>query len=212
MAKQKFYVVWEGHTPGIYSSWDAAKRQIDGYPGAKYKSFDARAEAEAAYQGSYWASVGSKKTAGPKAKSPADWQQLGVRLDALAVDAACSGNPGDMEYRGVHIATGKELFRVGPLPDGTNNIGEFLAIVHALALLQREGKPAMPIYSDSRNAQLWVKARTCRTKLARTGRNNPVFDLIDRAEKWLAVNKVTNPILKWDTENWGEIPADFGRK
>ena len=117
-----------------------------------------------------------------------------------------------MEYRGVHIRTGKEIFRVGPLPDGTNNIGEFLALVHGLAWLKQQNRPNIPIYSDSRNAQLWIKAKSCRTKLERSGRNDQVFDLIDRAEKWLAVNKVTNPVLKWKTEEWGEIPADFGRK
>jgi ribonuclease HI len=219
MAKQKFYVVWEGHTPGVYTTWNEAKRQVDGYPQAKYKSFGSREEAVKAYKGSYWAVVsksppggGGPKGATPPPKSLDELERIGVRIDGLAVDAACSGNPGRMEYRGVHIRTGKELFRVGPLEDGTNNIGEFLAIVHALALLQREGKPAMPVYSDSRNAQLWIKLKKCRTKLEPTGRNEPVFELIDRAEKWLSVNKVTNPIIKWETGKWGEIPADFGRK
>lgn len=210
MAKQKFYVVWEGHMPGVYSSWEAAKRQIDGYPQAKYKSFGSRAEADKAFRGSYWAYVGQDtKTV---KKSLADLEKAGVHLDSLAVDAACSGNPGDMEYRGVHIRTGQEIFRVGPLPDGTNNIGEFLALVHGLAWLKQQNRPNIPIYSDSRNAQLWIKAKTCRTKLEHTSRNGSIFELIDRAEKWLAVNKVTNPIVKWKTGEWGEIPADFGRK
>jgi ribonuclease HI len=210
LAKKKFYVVWEGHTRGIFDNWEAARRQIEGFPGAKYKSFASHSDAETAFRGSYWAYAG--KDTKNKTASPAELEKAGIRLNSIAVDAACSGNPGDMEYRGVHIASGKELFRVGPLPEGTNNIGEFLAIVHALALLQKEGKPTMPIYSDSRNAQIWINAKICRTKLERTGRNEQIFLLIDRAEKWLAVNKVTNPILKWDTENWGEIPADFGRK
>lgn len=132
--------------------------------------------------------------------------------NSLAVDAACSGNPGDMEYQGVHIATGKKIFHVGPLEEGTNNIGEFLALVHALALLKNEGKPNLTIYTDSRNAMLWVKAKRCNTKLEQTPRNEKIFEMIDRAEQWLANNPVTNPILKWETEVWGEIPADFGRK
>ncbi|MBK7939070.1 MAG: ribonuclease H family protein [Lewinellaceae bacterium] len=209
MAKQKFYVVWEGHTPGIYTSWDAAKRQVDGYAQAKYKSFESRAEAEKAFKGNYWAFV--KKEA-PAAKTAGKIARLNIIRDSLAVDAACSGNPGDMEYQGVYTADGRKLFHMGPLPDGTNNIGEFLAIVHALALLKQQGKPAMPIYSDSKTAQGWVKKGKCNTKLDHTGRNDPIFELIDRAEKWLAVNKITNPILKWETEDWGEIPADFGRK
>ena len=120
MAKQKFYVVWEGHRPGVYTSWDAAKQQIDGYPQAKYKSFGSKAEAEKALRGSYWAYVGQNtKTVN---RSPEELEKMGVRLDSLAVDAACSGNPGDMEYRGVHTRTGQEIFRMGPLPDGTNSV------------------------------------------------------------------------------------------
>jgi ribonuclease HI len=117
-----------------------------------------------------------------------------------------------MEYKGVWVPDGSVLFSMGPLPDGTNNIGEFLAIVHALALLKVQGKPDLPIYSDSVTAQGWVKKGRCNTKLAPTKRNAKIFELIDRAEKWLATNRITNPLLKWETESWGEIPADYGRK
>jgi ribonuclease HI len=209
MAKQKFYVVWEGHTPGIYTSWEAAKRQVEGYAQAKYKSFESKGEAEKAMKDNYWKYV-QKSTSQPKpaGKIP----RSAIIKESLAVDAACSGNPGDMEYRGVYTADGRELFRMGPLEEGTNNIGEFLAIVHALALLKQQGKPSMPIYSDSKTAQGWVKKGKCNTKLEQTGRNDKIFELIERAERWLAANKITNPILKWETEDWGEIPADFGRK
>ena len=209
MAKQKFYVVWEGHKPGVYANWEDCKRQVDGFEKAKYKSFENRAQAEQAFQGNYWKYVKAAET--PKVgtgKVP----RSAIVKDSLSVDAACSGNPGDMEYRGVFTATGKELFRVGPLPEGTNNIGEFLAIVHGLALLQREGRPGMPIYSDSRTGRAWVKKGKANTKLEATGRNAEVFRLIERAEQWLAKNTVTNPLLIWETKDWGEIPADFGRK
>lgn len=131
--------------------------------------------------------------------------------DSIAVDAACSGNPGPMEYRGIYLKTGKEIFHFGPV-HGTNNIGEFLAIVHALALLKQKGKHEMPIYSDSVNAQIWVKKKHCKTTLARTPETEYLFSLIARAEAWLRNNTYSNPILKWPTEEWGEIPADFGRK
>lgn len=209
MTKQKFYVVWEGHTPGIYTSWEAAKRQVEGHAQAKYKSFESRAEAEKAFKGNYWAYVKKDQSS---AKTAAKTPRSAIIRESLAVDAACSGNPGDMEYRGVYTADGRELFRMGPLEDGTNNIGEFLAIVHALAMLKQQGKPSMPVYSDSKTAQGWVKKGKCNTKLEHTGRNDKIFELIERAEKWLAINKITNPILKWETEAWGEIPADFGRK
>ncbi|MCH5310686.1 MAG: ribonuclease H [Prevotella sp.] len=133
-----------------------------------------------------------------------------VRADAWAVDAACSGNPGPMEYRGIDLATGQVVFHFGPM-HGTNNIGEFLAIVHALALMQRYNiKKA--IYSDSVNAMLWVKKRQCKTKLERTPQTEPLFDIILRAENWLNTHVYTTPIIKWETKKWGEVPADFGRK
>ena len=130
--------------------------------------------------------------------------------EALCVDAACSGNPGPMEYRGVHMPSGKEFFRFGPI-QGTNNIGEFLAIVHALALMEQRGI-RMPIDSDSVSGQAWVRNKKAKTTLARTPETEKALDLVARAENWLRTHQVNVPILKWDTENWGEIPADFGRK
>jgi ribonuclease HI len=210
MAKQKFYVVWEGHKPGVYKTWDDCKKQVDGFPQAKYKSFESAAEADAALKGSYWKFV--KKTDARTTTPGAKMSRSAIIRESVAVDAACSGNPGPMEYRGVWAADGRELFHMGPLHDGTNNIGEFLAIVHALAMLKAQNMPKMVIYSDSKIAQGWVKKGKCNTKLEATKRNGQIFELINRAEQWLAVNKVTNPIIKWETEDWGEIPADFGRK
>ena len=208
--KPKFYVVWKGHQPGVYANWDAASRQVSGFPGAEFKSFPSRQEAETAFAGAY-ASYAGQNTKSPK-RSLEDLQRLGVILDSIVVDAACSGVPGPMEYRGVSLRDGQQLFHQGPFPDGTNNVGEFLALVHALAWLKQQNRPGIPIYSDSRNAQLWIKAKACRTKLEHTGRNDAIFEMIDRAENWLAANAVTNPIIKWKTDEWGEIPADFGRK
>jgi ribonuclease HI len=133
-----------------------------------------------------------------------------VKADAWAVDAACSGNPGPMEYRGIDLATGAVVFHFGPL-HGTNNIGEFLAIVHALALMEQQGIKKS-IYSDSYNAILWVKKRKCKTKLEHNQKTDYLFQLIERAEKWLNTHKTDIPIIKWETSKWGEVPADFGRK
>ncbi len=135
---------------------------------------------------------------------------IGVESNAIAVDAACSGNPGPMEYRGIYLRTGQEIFHFGPI-QGTNNIGEFLAIVHALALLKQKGL-SMPIYSDSITAQLWVKKCKCKTTLVRNAKTEKLHQLIGRAEAWLRNNTYSNPILKWQTNEWGEVPADFGRK
>lgn len=210
--KTKFYVVWRGVRPGVYTTWAEASQHVSGYAGAKFKSFESRAEAEAAFRGSAADYIGIAKRAAPSAKRVTDLASMGVDLDGVAVDAACSGVPGPMEYRGVELRDGSELFRIGPYEDGTNNIGEFLAIVHALELLKKQGRTDIPIYSDSRNAIGWIRAKQCRTNLGRTGRNEPIFDLISDALKWLRQNEPENPILKWETEDWGENPADFGRK
>lgn len=135
-----------------------------------------------------------------------------IILPSISVDAACSGNPGRMEYRAVVTDTGREIFRQGPFENGTNNIGEFLALVHALAFLKEKNKPLLPIYSDSKTAISWIKKKKANTKITVNSKNRHWIGLLSRAEQWLETNTVTNPILKWDTENWGEIPADFGRK
>ena len=137
-------------------------------------------------------------------------EQGNIIKESLAVDAACSGNPGAMEYRGVYVRTNEEVFHFGPM-FGTNNIGEFLAIVHGLALLKQK-KLEMPIYSDSKTAISWVKNKKCKTLLPRNTQSEELFKLIERAENWLKNNTYKTKIHKWETKAWGEIPADFGRK
>ncbi|MCL4141673.1 UNVERIFIED_CONTAM: hypothetical protein GTU68_058535 [Idotea baltica] len=193
--KNKFYVVWEGLETGIYNSWTECQRQIKGYPNAKYKSFSSKAEAEDAFLGQY-----------------KDFTQKKANIvwDSISVDAACSGNPGVMEYQGVNTVTGDPIFHQ-KFALGTNNIGEFLAIVHALAMFQKQGKDT-PIYTDSRIAMGWVKKKKAKTTLKHSPRTARLLELITRAESWLKTNTYSNEIMKWDTKNWGEIPADFGRK
>lgn len=211
MKKEKFYVVWAGVNPGIYTSWTECQLQIKGYEGAKYKSFETCEEAEKAFASSPYAFIGKNSASKAKAKDYASTPLPASILDnSLAVDAACSGNPGAMEYQGVHVASRQRIFHFGPMY-GTNNIGEFLAIVHGLALLKQKGFD-IPIYSDSMNAISWVKQKKCKTKLPRDTKTEELFKVIERAEKWLRENTYTTPILKWETKQWGEIPADFGRK
>lgn len=204
MAKKKYYVVWQGVTPGIYASWTECQLQIKGVEGAIYKSFPTEEEARQAFASSPYRFIGKQAKTQPKTLP--DY----VNRESLAVDAACSGNPGPMEYRGVYLRTNEEIFHFGPV-QGTNNIGEFLAIVHGLALLKQK-KLSMPIYSDSKTAIGWVKKKKCKTLLVRDASTEELFRLIDRAEKWLETNTYATSILKWETKEWGEIPADFGRK
>lgn len=214
--KKKFYVVWEGREPGIYDDWDDAFEQVDGYPGAKYKSYPSYDSAVTAFRGpeSQQAAFLTKLASHVATEgSVRDYTTIpGIRLDAIAVDGACSRNPGPMEYRCVRIADGAEIFRKGPFAGGTNNIGEYLAIIHAAALLAQRGDTTTPIYSDSRTALAWVRNRRANTRVTPTAENAPLLQIVARADAWIQCHSIPNPLLKWDTDNWGEIPADFGRK
>ncbi|MDR0505250.1 MAG: viroplasmin family protein [Dysgonamonadaceae bacterium] len=205
MAQKKWYVVWKGREQGIFDTWAECKKQVDGFENALYKSFESSEEAKIAYHAGAQSCFGKYRKAKPKLLDSKIIQQ------SMSVDAACSGNPGAMEYRGVHTETGEEIFHIGPLEMGTNNIGEFLAIVHALALLKKQ-QSNVPVYSDSANAITWVKKKKCNTLLEKCEANKIIFTLIERAENWLKNNTYTTAILKWNTKEWGEIPADFGRK
>ncbi|GAB4542460.1 MAG: ribonuclease H family protein [Anaerolineales bacterium] len=207
MSKLKYYVVWKGRKTGIFTTWAECEQQVKGYVGAQFKAFNSEAEAEAAYLANYDDYKG-------KASSHGKWKTADEKplLPSLCVDAACSGSPGKVEYRGVNTETGEEIFRAGPYAAGTNNVGEFLAIVHALTW-QAKHNVHLPIYSDSENAILWVNAGKCKTNLQHSQKNALLFALIRSAENWLAENELPEgKILKWDTSAWGENPADFGRK
>ena len=214
----KYYVVWSGREPGIYTSWETCKKMVHGQEGASYKSFKTKEEAVRAWLEGERPVTKAKKTQQEKTSAPStttttngQWSMVnGQSSAAVCVDAACSGNPGKMEYRGIDLITKRELFHFGPVW-GTNNIGEFLAIVHALAMLKQQGRRDT-IFSDSRNAIAWIKQKKCKTKLAENAKSAKVYDMIRRAELWLQENTWENPIMKWDTKEWGEIPADFGRK
>jgi len=268
MAVQKYYVVWQGKIPGIYTSWAEAERQIKGFPAAKFKSFKSKQEAEAAYKnpnsirtsskpkkpmyyvvwrglspGIYtnWETAKAQLAAGTKplyktfgskmladkafAEGPENYMGRGfkktrdlteaerIRIGdpielSLCVDAACNGKKALYEYRGVWNYNNEEAFKVGPHKEGTNNIGEFLALVHALAFLKKMGLQDFPIYSDSRIAMGWVKQKRIKT----SSKDPQTQDLLNRGLRWLHNNSYNNPILKWETKAWGEIPADFGRK
>ena len=210
MSSKKYYAVLKGRKTGIFESWAECEEQINGFSGALYKSFKSRGKAEEAL------GLISQSVLFPIERKEVKWRETVVPateiiMDSICVDASCIGNPGDVEYRGVYLLTREVIFHKRPMSNGTNNLGEFLAIVHALAYLKKK-ESVIPIYSDSEIAIIWVRNKTMRTKLEKSDNNMEIFDLADRGLKWLENNEYSNPILKWDTVNWGEIPADFGRK
>ncbi len=209
--KKKFYVVWNGRKTGVFTSWKVCKAQIDGFDGAQYKSFADLDAAEKASEGKYDDYKG-KNTKKPTLSSSEKAKYGRPILESISVDAACAGNPGKMEYRGVLTHNKQQIFIKGPFKRGTNNIGEFLALVHGIALLKSKNQHNLPIYSDSKIAMSWIRQKKCKTNLHFDASNKDLLELIKRAENWLKENTFKNPILKWETKAWGEIPADFGRK
>jgi ribonuclease HI len=205
--KQKYYVIWAGHKTGIFDTWAETEQNIKGFQNAQFKSFETKEEAFHASKKNYWASINTKS-------EPSKFKKIiseSILKPSISVDAACAGNPGVLEYQGVNTATKEVLFSRGPFPKGTVNIGEFLAIVHGLAYLKKINSTC-PIYSDSRTAISWVKKKAIKTNLERTSATEELFKMVDSALDWLHNNPYATKILKWETEDWGENPADYGRK
>ena len=208
--KNNFYVVWEGLKPGIYTNWGECKKQIIGVPNSKYKGFKTQLLAQKAFEEgpeNYWGKNVVESTLSQK-----ELDRIGKPIiDSVVVDAAHSSSTNQVEYKGIYLKTGEIIFQKGPYKDGTNNIGEFLAIVHALAYLKKHNS-TIPVYSDSKSARGWVKNKEARTNNERKESNKELFNLLERAVNWLKENRYPNKVLKWETKAWGENPADFGRK
>ena len=211
--RKKWYVAWMGGEVELFDNWADCEERVKGVSGARYKSYNTKDEAvNALRNGDDSGALLRAIAQGRSGIKTVNYEAIPEIIPgSIAVDGACSGNPGIMEYRGVDVMTGAEIFRQGPFADATNNVGEFLAIVHALAFLKQRSMDNA-IYSDSRTAMAWVRDRHCKTTLKPTAANERLFQIIARAEAWICNNTWTNRIIKWDTEHWGEIPADFGRK
>ena len=206
-SEKKFYVVWKWKKIWIFDSRDVCKESVNGFSDAKYKWFSSKEEAELALQ-EWWERYYEVKNITKKEKIRNE--DIPFFAESIAVDAACSGNPWEMEYRWIDLQTWEEIFHE-KFKIWTNNIGEFLAIVHGLKYLWNDNRA---IYSDSRIAMSWVNQWKCKTQI-NADKNSDFWrtlEAIERAENWLKGNWIKHKILKRNTEDWWEIPADFGRK
>ena len=209
---KRFYVVFAGRQPGVYDDFNVAMEAAEAF-----RRFDRKSDSRSIGALLINATEQKRKEQGARGRedrieTKTDYFAFPeIDLNGWAVDASCMGNPGVMEYRGVELMSGKEIFRVGPFKKGTNNIGEFLAIVHALALMQQKGE-RHTVYSDSVSGMAWVRNRKVKTQLARNKDTEPVFRMMERALSWLNTHQYDVQIRKWDTDRWGEVPADFDRK
>ena len=206
-SENKFYVVRKWKKIWIFDSRNNCKESVNGFSDAKYKWFSNKEAAEIALQ-EWWEKYYEVKNVMKKDK--AKNEEIPFFEESIAVDAACSGNPWEMEYRWIDLQTWDEIFHE-KFKIWTNNIGEFLAIVHWLKYLWNDNRV---IYSDSKIAMSWVNQRKCKTQINADKNSDfwTTLEAIQWAEKWLKENWIKHKILKRDTENRWEIPADFGRK
>lgn len=171
MAK-KYYVVWQGRVPGIYSDWNSCKNQVDKFAGARYKSFPTLTEAEQAFKGvsnATGASSNASKSAGLnttkkpasgatpngviKTYTAAEISKLPMEVK-IFTDGGCEPNPGQAGsgmavYRNEQIT---ELYYGLYTPMGTNNTAELNGLHQALLMAKAEsdlGK-SVAVFCDSK--------------------------------------------------------------
>lgn len=152
MAK-KFYVVWQGRTPGIYTDWNSCKAQVDKFAGAKYKSFPTQAAAEQAFGGkASYSNSNSKSTSksstsvkkkpaanGIKTYTASEINAMDIDVK-MFTDGGCEPNPGQAGsgmavYRNNQVS---ELWYGLYNPMGTNNTAELNALHQALIMAETE--------------------------------------------------------------------------
>lgn len=207
--RQKFYTVWKGRKPGVYDNWEECRKQTDGFEGARFRSFATKELAEQAYREDYHNYINfTPSTDDSPAQTLNDYER-----NAIAVDASCTGNPGMTEFQGIDLRTGETVLKSKTYRKGTNNIGEFLAIVKCLEMIRTgmiKGNPI--IYSDSQAAIAAVKNKKLKSTLSEDEDTKEILQDLKKAEQMLKENLYETEIRKWDTQKWGETPADFGRK
>lgn len=193
--KNKYYVVWRGRETGIFDSWEACRASIDGFQGAQYKGYPTWEEAHEGHINGYWNETIIRKI---------DAADTEVIKRSFITDVQCDAE-GTMTYSILDNETLTYIYQSPKYLDANNNVGQFIAIVHALAHLARTSD-TRPIYTTSDTAIAWTKKRECNTRLCRTLNNTNLFDLLIRANSWIANNSFANQILKWNTASWGNPP------
>ena len=153
MAK-KFYVVWRGVKTGVFDDWPTTLALVDGFPGARYKSFPTRAEAESAFRsGAPPRNTGSTSGARPRVLRTDHADAVAAFDSVIFCDGACEPNPGK-------AGSGMAVYRAGAIsslwygaynPFGTNNTAELNALLQALmfARLELEANRTVQVRSDS---------------------------------------------------------------
>jgi ribonuclease HI len=175
----KYYVVLEGRETGIFTDWDSCNKQVYKYPGAKFKSFKTREEAEFAFNNELADSSKTNTTEfKPENKPPkhsletlANEQVQDVEVDIkVFTDGACDPNPGQAGS-GIAIYREDQIseLRYGLYnPCGTNNTAELNALHQALIISKSEldSGASVAVFCDSKYAI------QCVTQYASDWKNN----------------------------------------
>ena len=154
MAK-KYYAVRVGKTPGIYLTWEDCKAMVDGYPGAKYKSFGSIADAESFLE---------------KDASEMDVIEAGAIAQAYAfVDGSYNSVTNVYGYGGFLVANGKKHVLQGAgeeeeLASMHNVAGEILGSMAAVEKALSLGLAELTIYYDYMGIEMWATGGWKRNK------------------------------------------------
>lgn len=203
MNLQKYYTVWAGLTTGVFSSWKQCQRQILGFKGARFKSFQTLTEAKAALNRRYQDRGNNERLPIQTIFQIDDTRPI---TNSITVNGTCNIATGEVEIQAVHTGSKHLVFWKGPYHDGTGDMAEFIAIVETLKYLKSR-KLSMPIYSESSTAIKWITNREATTKLPRRASNRELYDFFDSCLAWLDDYTYYNRILKWNTKEWSRSPA-----
>lgn len=199
----KYYVIFNTENRGIYDTWGECQEKTKGVSGVKFKSFKNRSLAETALNENL---IESKENEKIKDLFP----KIG-----FATDGACNVKKRIGQYQIYDLEKNKMIFTSKEFENTTNNQMEFLALMHALILcedlkvLEDIKYDNYPIYTDSITAISWLKNNKLNSNI---DYDSIVGKEIKKMLNWLKNNQYNNKIIKWETKNLGEIPADFGRK
>ena|ERR1035437_6062123 len=133
-----------------------------------------------------------------------------IPTHGISVDGFCSGNPGPGGYRGVDLSTGEVLFRRN-YNWCTNNLAEFMGVVHAVSYVKVKKLDYGVVYSDSAIAIGWFRSQKISSGIDLM-KGKDVLEDLRRSLLWLSEQKHLIAVNKWQTKLWGECPADFGNK
>ena len=162
MAKKKFYAVKQGRKTGMFLTWDDCKKQVMGYPGAIYKSFGTREEAEA-YLGVTRAQIDQKDRKAGITRSVSSGNNKSENTEnavEIYVDGSYHAATKEFSYGMVVLVDGKEEKFSQKMTDPElaqmrNVAGEIKGSEAAMQYALDHEIPSIIIYHDYQGIASW---------------------------------------------------------